>query len=75
MIEGMNHFEVLTDDLDGSVDFYLNLLGLTPGPRPDLGLPAYRPNTPTATPNVGPAGKLLGTCVPKPAIASKLQWR
>jgi catechol 2,3-dioxygenase-like lactoylglutathione lyase family enzyme len=39
MIEGMNHFTVLTDDLDGSVDFYVNLLGLTPGPRPDLGFP------------------------------------
>ncbi len=39
MIEGMNHFTVLTDDLDGSIDFYVNLLGLAPGPRPDLGFP------------------------------------
>ena len=39
MIEGMNHFTVLTDDLDGSVDFYVNLLGLAPGPRPELGFP------------------------------------
>lgn len=39
MIEGMNHFTVLTDDLDRSVDFYVDLLGLSPGPRPDLGFP------------------------------------
>ena len=32
MIEGMNHFTVLTDDLDGSIDFYVNLLGLASGP-------------------------------------------
>jgi catechol 2,3-dioxygenase-like lactoylglutathione lyase family enzyme len=39
MIEGMNHFTVLTDDIDRSVEFYVNLLGLAPGPRPDLGFP------------------------------------
>lgn len=39
MIEGMNHFTVLTDDLERSVDFYVGLLGLAPGPRPDLGFP------------------------------------
>ena len=26
-------------DLERSVDFYVTLLGLTPGPRPDLGFP------------------------------------
>jgi catechol 2,3-dioxygenase-like lactoylglutathione lyase family enzyme len=39
MIEGMNHFTVLTDDVDRSVDFYVKLLGLATGPRPDLGFP------------------------------------
>jgi catechol 2,3-dioxygenase-like lactoylglutathione lyase family enzyme len=37
MIHGMNHFTVLTDDLDKTLGFYVDLLGLKPGPRPDLG--------------------------------------
>ena len=40
MIQGMNHFTVLTDDLDKTLGFYVDLLGLKPGPRPDLGFPA-----------------------------------
>jgi catechol 2,3-dioxygenase-like lactoylglutathione lyase family enzyme len=39
MISGMNHFTVLADDLDRTLHFYVDLLGLTPGPRPDLGFP------------------------------------
>jgi catechol 2,3-dioxygenase-like lactoylglutathione lyase family enzyme len=39
MIEGINHFTVLTDDVEGSVAFYVDLIGLAPGPRPDLGFP------------------------------------
>ena len=39
MIQGMNHFTVLTDDLDGTLRFYVDGLGLRPGPRPDLGFP------------------------------------
>jgi len=35
----MNHFTVLTDDVPGTVAFYARLLGLTDGPRPDLGFP------------------------------------
>ena len=35
----MNHFTVLTDDLDKTLGFYVDLLGLKPGPRPDLGFP------------------------------------
>lgn len=35
----MNHFTVLTDDLDKTLRFYVDLLGLKPGPRPDLGFP------------------------------------
>jgi len=35
----MNHFTVLTDDLDRTLAFYVDLLGLKPGPRPDLGPP------------------------------------
>lgn len=37
MISGMNHFTVITEDLDRTMDFYVQVLGLTPGPRPDLG--------------------------------------
>jgi len=39
MILGLNHFTVLTDDVEGTVRFYGDLLGLSPGPRPDLGFP------------------------------------
>jgi catechol 2,3-dioxygenase-like lactoylglutathione lyase family enzyme len=39
MIHAMNHFTVLSDDLDRTLDFYVRLLGLEPGPRPDLGFP------------------------------------
>lgn len=39
MIHAMNHFTVLSDNLDRSLDFYVGLLGLEPGPRPDLGFP------------------------------------
>ena len=38
-ISGMNHFTVLTSDLDASRTFYIDLLGLTEGFRPDLGFP------------------------------------
>ena len=39
MIVGMNHFTVLAEDLESTSDFYVGLLGLQPGPRPDLGFP------------------------------------
>ena len=38
-ISGMNHCTVLTSDLDASRAFYIDLLGLTEGFRPDLGFP------------------------------------
>ncbi len=38
-VSGMNHFTILTDDVPRTVDFYRRLLGLTDGPRPDLGFP------------------------------------
>ena len=38
-IEGMNHFTVLTADLAATRDFYIGVLGLREGPRPDLGFP------------------------------------
>jgi catechol 2,3-dioxygenase-like lactoylglutathione lyase family enzyme len=37
MIHGMNHFTVIAEDLDRTVEFYVGLIGLEPGPRPDLG--------------------------------------
>lgn len=39
MIHAMNHFTVLTDDLNKTIEFYVDLLGLTPGARPELGFP------------------------------------
>ena len=38
-VSGMNHFTILTDDVPRTVEFYRCLLGLTDGPRPDLGFP------------------------------------
>lgn len=39
MIVGMNHFTVLAEDRQATLDFYVGLLGLTEGERPDLGFP------------------------------------
>ena len=39
MITGMNHFTVIAEDERATLDFYVGLLGLTVGPRPDLGFP------------------------------------
>ncbi len=33
-IQGMNHFNVLTDDVEATRRFYVNILGLEVGPRP-----------------------------------------
>jgi catechol 2,3-dioxygenase-like lactoylglutathione lyase family enzyme len=33
-IEGMNHFNVLTDDVDATRRFYIGIIGLTEGERP-----------------------------------------
>lgn len=38
-VSGMNHFTVLTGDLDASKAFYIDILGLSDGFRPDLGFP------------------------------------
>ena len=37
----LNHVTVRTDDLEGTRDFYHDMLGLTAGPRPPLGFPGY----------------------------------
>ena len=37
MIIGMNHFTVIAEDAQQTLDFYTGLLGLTVGHRPDLG--------------------------------------
>ena len=33
-VSAMNHFTVLTDDLDATLEFYEHFLGLVPGDRP-----------------------------------------
>ena len=38
-VVGMNHFTVLARDLAATKAFYMDLLGLTEGYRPDLGFP------------------------------------
>ena len=38
-IEGMNHFNVLTDDVEATRRFYADVIGLTEGERPPLGFP------------------------------------
>ena len=35
----MNHFTILTDDVDATIEFYGELLGLAPGPRPPFDFP------------------------------------
>ena len=37
MIHGMNHFTVIAADLQQTLDFYVGVLGLEQGYRPDLG--------------------------------------
>jgi len=36
-ISGMNHFNVLTDDVEATRRFYIDIIGLTEGERPPLG--------------------------------------
>ena len=38
-IDGMNHFTVLTSDLEKSKAFYIGILGLTEGYRPPFAIP------------------------------------
>lgn len=38
-VHAMNHFTVLTDDIEKTVAFYERYLGLSVGERPDLGFP------------------------------------
>jgi catechol 2,3-dioxygenase-like lactoylglutathione lyase family enzyme len=39
MIVGMNHFTVVAEDEKKTLDFYVGLLGMNVGHRPDLGFP------------------------------------
>ena len=39
MIVGMNHFTIVAEDEKKTLDFYVGLLGLEVGHRPDLGFP------------------------------------
>jgi catechol 2,3-dioxygenase-like lactoylglutathione lyase family enzyme len=38
-VSAMNHFTILTDDLDATLAFYGEFLGMRPGPRPPFGFP------------------------------------
>ena len=38
-IAGMNHFNVLTDDVEATRRFYVDVIGLSEGDRPPLGFP------------------------------------
>ena len=38
-VSSMNHFTILTDDLDATLSFYGEFLGLRPGPRPPFTFP------------------------------------
>ena len=38
-VSAMNHFTILTDDLDKTIAFYREHLGLQPGPRPPFTFP------------------------------------
>lgn len=38
-IERMDHFTILTTDAEKTVAFYRDILGFTPGPRPDFAFP------------------------------------
>jgi len=38
-IDRMDHFTILTTDTEKTVAFYYDVLGLTPGPRPDFAFP------------------------------------
>ena len=40
-VQGMNHFTVLSDDLDVTRKFYCDLLGFEVGDRPNFQFPGY----------------------------------
>jgi catechol 2,3-dioxygenase-like lactoylglutathione lyase family enzyme len=40
-VPGLDHFLVLTDDIDGTRDFWCEVLGLEVGRRPPLEFPGY----------------------------------
>src|ERR1700720_4746515 len=40
-VQGMNHFTVLSDDLEATKKFYCDLLGFEVGPRPNFQFPGY----------------------------------
>ncbi|HEX2544921.1 MAG TPA: VOC family protein [Ramlibacter sp.] len=39
MIHALNHFTVIAENIDETMAFYTQVLGLQGGPRPDLGFP------------------------------------
>lgn len=40
-LDKLEHYLVLTDDIDATRDFYVEALGMHVGPRPSLGFPGY----------------------------------
>ena len=41
MLERMDHFTIVSDALEATQRFYVDLLGLREGPRPDFPVPGY----------------------------------
>lgn len=41
MIAGLDHVTIMTDKLEETRRFFVDVLGLSEGPRPDFGFPGY----------------------------------
>ncbi len=74
MITSMNHFTIVAEDRAATFDFYVGLLGLQDGPRPDLGFPgawlyAGKPGGADPADGVGPSQAVLHIIFDRPMPA------
>ncbi len=63
-LSALDHYTIMTADLDASVTFYTEILGLADGPRPDFNAPGawlYCEERPVVHLITGGAGKDTGT--------------
>ncbi len=63
-LSALDHYTIMTADLDASVTFYTEILGLADGPRPDFDAPGawlYCGDRPVVHLITGGAGKDTGT--------------